>query len=279
MDLTVYIPTRGRISLEHITLNEMKRYSTLKPIVVCPPSEANHYKNYASSEVLECPVNGIGPTRQFILENAKTQGVVMLDDDMYFSYRPQPAEPRPLERIVTLDPMFQWISDQLDTGYVHGGISARQGNQNVLYPWTDCIRVNNSHFFDAEAYRKTGLKFDALPVMEDFYISLKLMQMGYPNRVAYHFCWSQRGSGAKGGCSLYRTAEVQALAAEALSDFFPDYVKVVEKESDSQKGMMVKRKDVNISWLKMWEQEGARANFDLKVRGVHVADELQLRRK
>jgi len=258
MDLTVFIPTRGRSSMEHITINEMKKFSSRKPIVVCPSKEAFHYKNYANSEVMECPHDGIGPTRQFILENSPTRGVVMLDDDMYFSYRPIPTLGGAgcLERVTDIDPMFQWISDQLDSGFMHGGISARQGNQNIELQSADCIRVNNAHFFDAEVYRNLGLRFDVLPVMEDFYVTLSLLCMGYPNRVAYHYCWSQRGSGAKGGCSLYRTADLQATAAEQLRTLFPSYVKVVEKESDSQVGVMAKRKDVNIAWLEAWKREG-----------------------
>jgi len=31
---------------------------------------------------------------------------------------------------------------------------------------------------------------------------------------------------------------------------------VVEKESDSQVGVMAKRKDVNIAWLEAWKREG-----------------------
>src|SRR4051794_40701799 len=279
MDITVYIPTRGRISLEHITINEMKKFSSLKPVVVCPPSEENHYKNYTHADVMVCPLEGIGPTRQFILENSPTRGVIMLDDDMYFSKRSHPTVGGTLERITNLDPLFTWISEQMHAGFIHGGISARQGNQNIDFAHTDCIRVDNAHFFDAEVYRFLGLRFDTLPVMEDFYITLKLLEMGYPNRVSYEYCWSQRGSGAKGGCSLYRTAAVQAQAAELLNSIFPSYVKIVEKASDSQQGVMAKRKDVNIAWLKLWQDYGLQANRELIINQIHVAHEFQTKRR
>lgn len=251
MDLTVFIPTRGRTGIEHITLNEIKKFSNRLPTVVCPPSEFQHY-NSRNVPVLTCDKEGIGPTRQWIIENSPTRGVVMLDDDMYFSHRPVPEQTRPLERVTTLEPMFEWISMQLDAGYAHGGISARQGNQHIELPSADCIRVNNAHFFDRDVFMAEDIRFDALPVMEDFHVTLSLLLKGYPNRVAYHYCWSQRGSGFKGGCSLYRTNALQAQAAEGLYAAFPKYVKIVEKTSDSQHGTMAARKDVNIGWLKAW---------------------------
>lgn len=259
MNLTVYIPTRGRIGHEsQITLRELEKFSSFTPVIVCPVNEVDRHK-YAK-RILACPYDGIGPTRQFILEthygqhsSDGHQGVVMLDDDMYFSRRKDPSVPVPLERCDDLNPMFQWISDQLDAGFVHGGISARQGNNHIPRPWVDCIRVNNAHFFNAAVYMNERLRFDVIPVMEDFYVSLTLLLRGYPNRVAYHYCWSQRGSGTKGGCSLYRTSELQAQAARELHRLFPDYVKVVTKESISGgKLFSGERTDVNIGWLKAW---------------------------
>lgn len=252
MELTVFIPTRGRTGIEHITLNELEKFTSREQVVVCPPNEASHYAHKGNGKVMICAKEGIGPTRQWIIENSPTRGVVMLDDDMYFSHRPTPEQPRPLKRVTTLEPMFEWIGQQLDAGYAHGGISARQGNQHIERPWADCIRVNNAHFFDRDVFMQEGIRFDALPVMEDFHVTLSLLLKGYPNRVAYHYCWSQRGSGFRGGCSLYRTNELQAQAAEGLHAAFPNYVKVVEKTSDSQHGAMAARKDVNIGWLKAW---------------------------
>lgn len=253
MDLTVFIPTRGRVGLsQQITLREIKEFTDINPIIVCPPNEVDAHLRY-HSQVWGCPHDGIGPTRQWILENSPTTGVVMLDDDMYFSFRPNPEEPRPLARVTDLRPMFMWISHKLDLGYVHGGISARQGNNHIPKSHVHCIRVNNAHFFNRDVYMKEGLRFDAIPVMEDFYVTLSLLLRGYPNIVAYHYCWSQRGSGTKGGCSLYRTADLQAQAAQQLHELFPDYVKVVKKQALSGGSVFAgERTDVNIAWLKAW---------------------------
>jgi hypothetical protein len=256
MDLTVFIPTRGRIGLnKQITLREFRdKLPSVRPIIVCPAYEAPEHSKY-HDYVWPCPVEGIGPTRQWIIEQSKTNGVLMLDDDLYFSMRENPFEPRPLIQCHDLGPLMQWVSDQLDRGYVHGGISARQGNQNILFPWTDCLRVNNAHLFNRDVYLREGIRFDRLPVMEDFDVTLGLLVRGYPNRVAYHYCWSQRGSGLSGGCSSYRTPEVQAEAAEKLHQLYPRFVKIVEKTAISGGSVFAgkPRTDVNIYWVKAWE--------------------------
>jgi len=275
-DMTVFIPTLKRIGInKQITLRELLTKSSIKPIIVCPEDEVMKHAAYhpsGSAGVWGCPVPGIGPTRQWILEQSETEGVVMLDDDLYFSQRQDPNAPRPLIRSEKLDPMFDWIQAQLDAGFVHGGISARQGNQNIMVGWTDCIRVNNAHFFNAERYLNEKMRFDNLPVMEDFDVTLSLLLRGYPNRVAYHYCWSQRGSGLEGGCSGYRTKEVQAQAAMMLQNKFPEFVKQVTKTSISGGELFAgERQDVNIQWLKAWNARSTEDNLP--------RTELQLKRK
>lgn len=258
VDITVFIPTRGRIGLEkQVTLRELREFSSVKPVLVCPELEvASHKALYGNfcTDVVACPATNINQTHEWMIRNCPTRGFVSLDDDQYFSYRPDPWAPRPLERIKDLDPMFEWISAQLDDGFAHGGISARQGNQNIPRPFTDCIRVNNAHFFDRDVFLHENI---TLPgentVMHDFFFTLMLLFKGYPNRCGYQWCWSQRGSGAKGGCSIYRTQELQTKWCENLHDIFPGYVKLVTKENLSGGSVFSgERTDVNISWLKAW---------------------------
>jgi len=272
VELSVFIPTRGRTAYVPISAEETQRFSDIKPTIVCPLNEVGHYSR--RWRAVGCPVDGIGPTRQWIIETSPTNGVVMLDDDLYFSYRPNP-ETTKLERVKDLRPMFSWISDQLDAGFIHGGISARQGNQHIPFNSTDCIRVNNAHFFDRDAYLKQNIRFDVTPVMEDFYVTLSLLLRGFPNRVLYRYCWSQRASGFKGGCSIYRTKELQAAAAEQLFSLFPNFVTVVEKESTSGGALFAGvRKDVNIAWLRAWE-----ARDRSREQGFEALPHVNLRRR
>jgi hypothetical protein len=263
MDITVYIPTRGRIGLStQITLREIRDLTRgqITPVLLCPPNEVDQHLRYYP-RVLACPADNINKTHEWLLLNANsghpdlnTRGVVTLDDDMYFSRRVNPNEATPLERVTDLMPMFDWISDRLDNGYAHGGISARQGNNHIPRSTVDCIRVNNAHFFDSSVFQGEEIRLPQAPVMHDFYFSLKLLTLGYPNTVAYHHCWSQRGSGTKGGCSIYRTQELQRTWCETLHREFPDFVKIVTKKALSGGSVFSgERIDVNIQWLKAWE--------------------------
>lgn len=272
MDLTIYIPTRGRTGIsKQITVRTLRdQLKGVTPIIVCPMNEVA-WHNYSGVDVYGCPMEGIGPTRQWILDTAKSRGVIMLDDDMYFSERSPAERVTPLVQTTNLRAMIQWISDTLDQGFVHGGISARQGNQNIPHLWTDNIRVNNAHFFDAEVFKSEGIRFDRIPVMEDFDVSLQLIHKGYPNRVAYQWCWNQRGSGKEGGCSAYRTLELQAEAANKLHNYWPDVVEVIDKVAQSGGSVFagVTRKDVKIAWQKAWEMRRPVAgapNLDINMK-------------
>lgn len=279
MELTIFVPTRGRTQFTPITVEELVKKSRRRAVIVCPPSEAANYRSLASYQsfrervdVLVCEKDGIGPVRQWIIENSPTRGVVMLDDDLYFSERVDLTVAGPLKRCTDLEPMFKRIEDSLEVGYAHGGISARQGNNRVGNgsEYIDCIRVNNAHFFDKEVYLREGVRFDSLPVMEDFCVTLTLLLRGYPNRVLYSHCWSQRASGFKGGCSIYRTKELQAEAAVKLAEMFPSYVKVVEKTATSGGALFSgTRLDVNIAWLNAW------TNREIPLSAVPVPDLLR----
>jgi hypothetical protein len=99
------------------------------------------------------------------------------------------------------------------------------------------------------------IELGRVPVMEDFDLTLQLLRAGFPNRVSYEFCWNQRGSGSEGGCSTYRTGEMQAAAARRLAELHPDFVKVVTKSSKSnwKQGDMQERVDVIVQWRKAFE--------------------------
>lgn len=276
----VYIPTRGRIGLStQVTLREFLELSTIRPWLVCPPDEVKQHRAYYP-RVLACGKEGIGPTRQWILENSRAEIVVMADDDMYFFYRPDIRSVK-LERVPPggLDTMLDilWYLHEVE-GYCHGGVGARQGNntKDLTMPrkgqvWTPPLdpathsreevilpndRVNNFHFMHRETVLKVGARLDALPVMEDFHFTLTMLTKGYPNVVLHSYVWNQRGSGAVGGCSTYRTAAVQAAGAEGLHAAFPQFVRVTEKESKETstawKDFKV-RKDVVVQWERAYK--------------------------
>jgi hypothetical protein len=190
----------------------------------------------------------------------------MSDDDMRFCFRSPTIYDTKLTMSENLTPMIERVMYLHRLGYIHGGIGARQGNNTldtrVVYDekndvmYQRCTRVNNFHFLDRKKVLEAGARFDELPVMEDFHFTLTLMTQGHPNAVLTSYCWNQRGSNQKGGCSTYRNAAVQRQGAEGLRDAFPDLVQVIEKQSKSQWKGMETRADVRISWAKAMKKGG-----------------------
>jgi hypothetical protein len=112
----------------------------------------------------------------------------------------------------------------------------------------------NAYAYDTQALKELDIKLGRLPVMEDFDLTLQLLRKGYPNRVSYQYVWNQRGSGAEGGCSSYRTAELQEKAALQLREYHPGFVTLVTKSAGTVWEDMGERADVNIQWQKAYEE-------------------------
>jgi len=269
--IQIYIPTLGRTGMnKQVTLREFLEYSSYKPILICPPGEYAIHRTYYN-RVLSCHKKGIGPTRQWILDHSSADIVFMVDDDMRFSYRPDPKEIK-LERCTELDPMVELVIKTVwEDGFIHGGIGARQGNNRKDMQTKrkgelsgghliqDCERVNNVHFMNRKLVNDLGARMDQLTVMEDFHFTLTLLTKGFPNRVIHDYVWNQEGSGKTGGCSLYRTPEVQEQGANGLHEAFPEFVKVVtkvSKDSSPSWKSFKERKDVIIQWLKAARKGG-----------------------
>jgi hypothetical protein len=117
----------------------------------------------------------------------------------------------------------------------------------------------NMYAYDTQILRELKIELGRLPVMEDFDLTLQLLRRGRLNRVSHRYCWNQRGSGNVGGCSDYRTAEMQATAARRLAELHAPFVMLKAKKSkdtsESWKGMK-ERTDVNIQWREAYESSG-----------------------
>lgn len=262
-ELQVYIPTLGRVGIERQrTLRQFMTKCRHEPILVCPANEVAAHKKYWP-HVAACPFKGIGRTRQWIIETSRADIVVMADDDMRFCYRPRLDAPI-MPDCVTIEPILTMVRDCVRRGFIHGGMAARQGSQNSMpgdkrvveldgHLYVDCSRVNNFHYINRKAILKLGARFDRLTVMEDFHFTLTLLTQGYANRIIVDHVWDQWVSGDNGGCSIYRTAEVQAAGAEQLHAAFPKFVKVVEKQTRVAWSEFSTRKDVRIQWLKAYQ--------------------------
>jgi hypothetical protein len=270
------IPSKGRAS-KQVTLQNFRKYAQSQmPILVVPHDEQRTYRNNNYGvEVIGTPphVVGISKTREWILtelaHERKVKYVGMIDDDMDFCYRPDPKA-APLLMITSSSKMLDMLARMkswLESGFVHVGLSARQGNNNPykneqgeegLHEYRDATRMMNFYIYDTVKLKNIGVKMGRMEVMEDFDLTLQLLRKGFPNRVLYEYCWNQRGSGATGGCSTYRTGEMQAKAANTLADLHPDFVSIKYKKSKVGWKGLEERADVIVGWRKAFESSGKR---------------------
>jgi hypothetical protein len=272
--MLIAIPSRGRPSWKkQVTLRNFLDMKCKRPVVLCIPDDAwegRRYRNECLSiwggrinlsiEYVPGTHIGISRTREWIFTELaakhRERFVLMLDDDMDFCYRPDMASPS-LETIKDLErfeAMFNLIEQWLEEGFVHVGLAARQGSNNTFEAYKDAARMMNAYAYNVHALRVLNIEFGRVPVMEDFDLTLQLLRKGYPNRVSYQYVWNQRGSGAEGGCSSYRTPELQAKAAQKLKDYHPGFVTVVTKSTGTVWEAMKEREDVTIQWQKAYEE-------------------------
>src|SRR5205085_2016627 len=83
----------------------------------------------------------------------------------------------------------------------------------------------------ADILDKEKIRFDATPLMEDMHVSLSLIALGYDTALISEWVWNQPGSGAAGGCSLYRDLELQKDSARKLASLHKPFVSIIRREA------------------------------------------------
>ena len=274
--MLIAVPSCGRPDWKkQVTLRNFQTMKCKRKVVLCIPSDKREGINYRNNvlsilsgrvnldiEYVPETHNGISHTREWILTELAAKRseryVLMLDDDMDFCYRPDMTDPA-LETIKDLprfEEMLKQLEQWLEDGFVHVGLCARQGNNHFLGPETyrDITRMMNAYAYDTHALKELEVNVGRNLVMHDFDLTLQLLRKGYPNRVSYQYVWNQRGSGAEGGCSGYRTAEVQRASALQLQQDHPEFVTIVTKTTGTVWKDMEERSDVNVQWQKAYEE-------------------------
>lgn len=247
--MKIFIPTLGRDKLQ--TLDSLQwNDNILADTFIVVSKEDEGRVDYPRK--LVCPVRGIAKVREFIGEYCKENGIdkfVMMDDDLQFYIRkPGVVNLRYCEP-EDIDQMFQTVEDCLDW-FSHCAISAREGNNRVEADYADNTRMLRVLAYRTEDF--VAAVHNRTPVMEDFDVTLQLLRRGLPNRVWYKFAQGQKSSNADGGCSTYRSMEMQSEAAHRLAELHPGFVRTVKKTTKTAWGGQ-DRTDVVISWKKAYE--------------------------
>ena len=243
--MDIYILSSGR-PFRQDTWGALPKKIRERVVMLVPEKEVTAYANVYPC-VLPCPVMGIGRTRQFAVSRSAAGKLVMLDDDLTFAVRrtDEPHKFLPAED-VDIEDMFEEIEDKLDS-FAHVGVATREGGNRNTERYLHTTRMLRILAYDARVLKKEHINFNRLPVMEDFDVTLRLLRLGYDNVLLNRIVHNQYGSNAAGGCSQYRTMEVQEKAAKDLAALHHPYVRLVRKQTKGAWGGQA-RTDVVISW-------------------------------
>jgi hypothetical protein len=143
------------------------------------------------------------------------------------------------------------------------GISTQLGNNRVADDYDEICRVTRCYCVDRKIFKEAGASFAPYEpfCMQDFHVSLTLLEKGYPNRVLYTFAQDDVGSNAAGGCSRYRTFEVLERAAKYLTKVHPGHATFrVKKTKGAWEGMGKQdadgntfRVDITVRWKEAYK--------------------------
>ena len=257
--MDIIIHTHGRANVrQQNTLKELNQ-DGITPIVLIQANEEEGWMPLVENfdfhlRTLPGHIRDLTSTRDFIIHDMEgADHVVFLDDDLTFARRrsDDPTKFRPCEP-GDLREMFTTIDSTL-TMYPMAGIGAREGGNRNVEPFLTNTRIMRVLAFRRSFLKDRALTFSPLKVMEDFNINLHILRSGGSNCVVNNWVSNQvGGSDAPGGCSLYRTDQVQTDSAHLLAKLHPGFVRVVEKTTKGAWGGKT-RTDVVISWKKAYE--------------------------
>ena len=253
--LRIYIPTYKRLQTQR-TFAYLPDALRRRTVLVVSKEEAKILRPLGFP-VLVCPLQGqgsVGHVRQWIIDNHDTERyghkLVMMDDDIKFDRRREDDVTKflPTTDADIID-IFRTIDKKLNK-YAHVGVLSREGANRVLDNFKIATRMTRVLAYNLDILEETEARFDRLPVMEDFDVILTLLESGYPNYVITKYVNGQMSTGYAGGCSEYRTSELQKKCARRLKRLHPDFVNVVEKAPTS--AWPSGRTDVLVQWKKAY---------------------------
>lgn len=262
MDTLYAVTSLGRVDEQKTLINLPPRIRE-RTLIIVQDHELRDYSRRWDGQcggVLSLPpeIRTLGPTRRWLYEQARGAGrgaVVMLDDDLDFYIRRDPSDwhlttPEPAE----LEQMFAEVERKLEDGYMHVGVSGREGNNRVDEYGVECTR-----YMRLLAYRTDhpeGIVHGRIDGMSDFDVNLQLLRAGHPSYVFFRYAQGQSGTQTPGGCSINRTLETHEREVDFMVREHAPHVKKRMKQNKGG-GEFGTRPEVTIYWKRAHE-EGAR---------------------
>jgi hypothetical protein len=247
----IVIPTRGRKDKQY-TLHALPRELRKRTTLVCPKAEVLRRLKCLDDdiEVVAQPDADwrIAQVRGWIVQEWLHRGndkIVMLDDDLSFAMRK--SENGSALRTIrgkVLVPEFERLEKKLGPEYPHVGFGQRQFNNSKGADWVGPVKMVCTLGYYLPIVAKL-VRWDLVELREDYSATLQLLLKGYPNAIWTGTVVDQK-TNAPGGCSTYRTAELNDAEAEKLAAIpeFAPFVSVRVKNYASGP-----RKEPRIDWV------------------------------
>jgi len=232
-------------------------------IIFVRKEEAQNYKKVLEKfkglqlHILDSCVSNMGNTRDNILKycyNKKYEKILMIDDDIVFRKR---TNNYTLQRVIQNKEMFNKMVYTLfkkcnkDIPLIGINHDAFNGcyelpyNMNTRIIQVFCIHLptlkeNNITFMDCNLW-----------TMTDYYFTLKLLTLGYKNMCINIYSRSDTMQ-TPGGCSEYRTKEMEEQSAKTLKKLFPDFISLYYKQSGTWD---ISRIAIRVKWQKAFNKK------------------------
>lgn len=230
--------------------------------LLVPHGQGEAYRAANLGNVLETPegVTGIAARRQWWLERTQAEKLLMLDDDLRFDTRRRDDDGKFLvATFAEIEALFEDIERRLDK-YLHLTVTPREGGNRTggEGDYYEVGRATRVHGLRPKLIRGLGCRYDDVRLMEDMHMTLQLLRKGHPNLIINYMVNGQGQSNAPGGCSAYRTPELQAECARQLAEIHRPHVSLVERTTKSAWGGGV-RTDVLVQWQQAYQEGVLRA--------------------
>lgn len=276
-DYIIAVVTRGRVDTQFF-LEGIPPLIRQLVTIVCHPGEREAHMKRWKGKVANIVEYGdkcanIGQARDWVMKYAMKRGakyVIHIDDNVvvgaHYDGRTFALKNKLLtvrnnysedEQIHIYAELFGWMLDSLRSGeYGIVGISHRSGNNRKSEDIEENARLFAFWGIDVEKWSNIGIRFSDNPYKEDFHMQLAFLTSGIKTACNNCFTFDKaRGANQSGGCSTYRNLENVNRGSEILAKTFPDFVSLVEKDSNNWSnlgGDNVKRLEVIIHWKKAY---------------------------
>jgi hypothetical protein len=260
----VVVFSSGRAT-KTITPNKLPEDIAKRVLLLVPHGQGSAYKNLyigEIGEIMETPegIKGIAARRQWWLEKTQADKLLMLDDDLRFdTRRTDDAGKFLVATAKEVEALFADIEEQLDK-YLHLTVTPREGGNRTGEEgaYFEVGRATRVHGLRPKLIRGIGCRYDDIMLMEDMHMTLQLLRKGHPNLIINYMVQGQGQSNAAGGCSVYRTPDLQAESARRLAELHRPHVSMVERETKTAWGGGT-RTDVMVQWMQAYAEGQLRA--------------------